>query len=601
MGLENLKSVFNDLSKNSIDPISDINSPVSDLSKESDSFKSTPVPQIDSVFANKSLQLMGGVSLIDEEIPHSFGTNGSNTELIKIQKIDFKSSDSPQSKQPDIDLTDEKIKKRKISITEDSEEGRIALGTNGKLGFNDLILEKLYNVNHTAVTLEDREPINIGKYDENGSPVLINTLRSGMGDLTKLDIRGYSSAFRTSLLGPEPYVVNEIGSKTNTIGNNRDLIPFQAGLEDLSRLAKFYTSQAGLAFIAKENITNVAIGSAPNNNPLPRVFGFRDPLTKDLNTPSKLLFPPANNPLQGNTGFLNFTNQFRDLGNQIASLRKPFTVEYSKRHTLSLPYGFLGDNFRKVKFTNPITGNEDELRSAADEPFFKKPRYLGLGQGPGNRKLNNGSGYSNTDSLSDSAVINSIGTDTDGNEAPPEDFPSIGVSVQRGDFYVRIRDLRDNTYIYFRGYVTGITENVNPSFTSTNYIGRSEPVYLYERGDRDVSFNLKVYPANVEQQDNMYKKLEKLTSLAYPAYLPESDESSLIRMKAPFTELYMAHIGSKPRGQFGFIKSISYTVNESGDWDALDALPRLFDIALSYQILHRKPPSINTRFYRAGV
>ena len=58
-----------------------------------------------------------------------------------------------------------------------------------------LILEKLYNVNHTAVTLEDREPIDIGKFDENGNPVLINTLRSGMGDLTKLDIRGYSSRF----------------------------------------------------------------------------------------------------------------------------------------------------------------------------------------------------------------------------------------------------------------------------------------------------------------------------------------------------------------------------------------------------------------------
>ena len=50
--------------------------------------------------------------------------------------------------------------------------------------------------------------------------------------------------------------------------------------------------------------------------------------------------------------------------------------------------------------------------------------------------------------------------------------------------------------IYFRGYVTGITENVNPSFTSTNYIGSDEPVYLYERGDRDISFNLKVYPMN---------------------------------------------------------------------------------------------------------
>ena len=72
-------------------------------------------------------------------------------------------------------------------------------------------------------------------------------------------------------------------------------------------------------------------------------------------------------------------------------------------------------------------------------------------------------------------------------------------------------------------------------------------------------------------------------------------------MKAPFTELQMAHIGSRNKGQFGFIKSISYTVNETGDWDALEALPRLFDIALSYQILQRKPPSINTKFYRANV
>ena len=64
-------------------------------------------------------------------------------------------------------------------------------------------------------------------------------------------------------------------------------------------------------------------------------------------------------------------------------------------------------------------------------------------------------------------------------------------------------------------------------------------------------------------------------------------------MKAPFTELYMAHIGSRAKGQFGFIKSISYTVNESGDWDSQTALPRLFDIAISYQILNRKPPSMH--------
>ena len=168
-------------------------------------------------------------------------------------------------------------------------------------------------------------------------------------------------------------------------------------------------------------------------------------------------------------------------------------------------------------------------------------------------------------------------------------------------------------YIYFRGYVTGITENVSPAWTPTNYVGRSEPVYMYERAERDISFNLKVYPANIEQQAAMYQKMEKLTSLAYPEYFtdtstdttdPENPKpvqgDALTRMKPPFTELYMAHIGNKSIGQFGFIKSISYTVNESGDWDAWQAVPRLFDIAISYQIVSRKTPHIGQGSHERG-
>ena len=170
----------------------------------------------------------------------------------------------------------------------------------------------------------------------------------------------------------------------------------------------------------------------------------------------------------------------------------------------------------------------------------------------------------------------------------------------KGDFFVRIRDLRSGDYIFFRGFVTGITENVSPSFTPTNYIGRSEPVYTYERAERDISFNLRVYPYNSTEQEAIYGKLNRLTSLAYPEYLPEAD-NSLVRMKAPFTELFMAHIGTKSQGQFGFIKSLSYTVNENGDWDMKSMLPRLFDIAISYQILNRKPPSMGDQFYRAST
>ena len=474
----------------------------------------------------------------------------------------------------------EKIKERTFDVT--------TLGKDQELGKGDYSLETLYNINHTAVT--DRIQIDTGRKDWEGNAITINTVRAGMGTLGNLDIHGYSSHFRTSLLGPEPYIVNDIGSKTNSIGNNRDLIPFTAALEDVSRLAKFYTSPAGVAFMAKENITNQLIGSVPSNDIKPRPLSIQ--VGGDLNALNKILLPPAPNPIQGNTGFLNFTNQFRDLGSQIASLRKPFLVEYSKRHTLSLPFGFLGDNVPKSFFDG---------ERLIEYPHFKKPRFLGLGQGPK---------WKNNDKISDSGVevdttavelAELFPDETAFHETLPPLETDIINPIQPGDFYVRIKDLRDGKFIYFRGFVTGIVENVNPSFTPTNYIGRSEPVYQYERAERDLSFNLRVYPANIIQQDKMYEKIEKLTSLAYPEYLEDKDNSSLTRMKAPFTELYMAHIGSRVKGQFGFIKSLSYTVNESGDWDALTALPRLFDIAISYQILNRKPPSMGDKFYRASA
>ena len=243
----------------------------------------------------------------------------------------------------------------------------------------------------------------------------------------------------------------------------------------------------------------------------------------------------------------------------------------------------------------------DKLAKAVQVPLVARPtKFIDLGKGPKDTDYD--------DVFSDSPVLD---------EWADDPLEELGY-VQEGDFYVRIKDLRSDDLIYFRGYVTGITENLNPSWTSTNYIGRSEPVYLYERAERDLSFNLRVYPANKIQLVTMYEKLNKLTSLSYPDYLSESslgdaatslgldipgvlEDKKLVRMQAPFTELYMGHIGSRGKGQFGFIKSLTYTVNETGDWDSHDALPRLFDIAISYQILSKKPPSMGDTFYPVKI
>ena len=295
----------------------------------------------------------------------------------------------------------------------------------------------------------------------------------------------------------------------------------------------------------------------------------------------------------------------------ITDLANPFLtgIDYSARASVGLAFGNLGDNpidgvdkavdeaLNRIpdipKPDNPLLGaivdeaNRTidtakvrilrELEEAVQAPVLGRPTpFIDLGRVPGETNY------------IDLVSLHPVTKTKVDDEIAPE---------KRGDFYVRIKDLRDGKHIYFRGYVTGITENVSPFFSPTNYIGRSEPVYVYERGERDISFNLKVYPANYTEQKIMYEKMERLTSLAYPEYLPDGD--GLTRMKPPFTELYMAHIGKRDKGQFGFIKSISYTVNEQGDWDALRSLARHFDIAISYQMLNKKPPEMTDKFYGA--
>ena len=594
MGLENLKSVFNDLSENTL-PEKGIHGGLTNERPSTpahpddhsllDLLPNVPLLGPDNQSMSPTLEWKGRHGGLTNERPSTPAHPDDHSELDDIEKnlatkLDIQTNSTagkivfPDNGSVDYSplvsdkigpsvglntfsqLLDENINKRSFDPS--------TLGKDQALGLGAYSLETLYNVDHTAVV--NRPVIDTGRKDWKGNAITINTGRAGMGALGNLDINAYKSSkldnFRGLNRGAEPYIIKPIGSKDYTTLTNRDTLPLNRALDDVSRLAKFYTSGAGVAFMAKENITNIAIGDG-------LTFGA-------------IMAPPIPVP---NTGFLNFYQQSVQ-GAGFGSIRKPFKIQYSQRKNVGLPFGFLGDNVPKSFFDG---------ERLIEYPHFKKPRFLGLGQGPK---------WKNNDKISDSGVEESFFNDFDflgEYEDEPAPLENETLDIQKGDFYVRIRDLRDGKFIYFRGYVTGIVENVNPSFTPTNYIGRSEPVYVYERAERDLSFNLRVYPANNNQFDKMYEKIEKLTSLAYPEYFPNDPGASLVRMKAPFTELYMAHIGSKVKGQFGFIKSLSYTVNESGDWDALSALPRLFDIAISYQILNRKPPSMGDKFYRASV
>ena len=502
-------------------------------------------------------------------------------------------------------LTSEAISSRKFDINN--------LGENAQLGEGGFTLGTLFKHNHRGSP--QRGTIDTGKKDYQGNAITINTGRAGIGSLGNLDIKGYSGFSRTGLLGPvaeglfriatlglagrtadaigdfgkEPYIVHNIpqggfGSYLQGVGQNRDTIPWRAALDDVSRLAQFYTSPAGIAFMLKENITNNLIGDAE----------FR---TLPINPLAGIMAPPI--PLI-NTGFLNlFGLSGKIQGAGLGSIRKPFKIQYSDRTSIGLPFGIQGDStigLKKILKATKVPQNLrplfklpleklrqaaiTKLASVAQIPRLRKTPFLDLSGGPSKNHVGK---YQD--------LVNKRGPAS-------SDFGDTEAFV-KGDFYVKIKDLRnDGSFVYFRGFVTGITENVSPSFTPVNYIGRSEAVYMYERAERDISFNLRVYPNTGPEFETMYEKMEYLTSLAYPKYLDNG--VGLNRMQPPFTELYMAHIGTPKKGQFGFIKSISYTVPGEGDWDAYSARPRLFDISISYQILSKKPPQMGNPFYGKG-
>jgi hypothetical protein len=156
------------------------------------------------------------------------------------------------------------------------------------------------------------------------------------------------------------------------------------------------------------------------------------------------------------------------------------------------------------------------------------------------------------------------------------------------------KDLRDNTFLVFRGFVTGLTENLSPTWNSENYLGRSEPVYVYERAERDIAFTLKLFALSKFQLSTIYRKLNKLSSLCYPEYKQDSNLDNKVRMKPPLTDFRLGELYGKSETTSlqGFIKSITYTFPDEGPWETKkgERVPKLIEASIGYQVIHSKVP-----------
>ena len=171
------------------------------------------------------------------------------------------------------------------------------------------------------------------------------------------------------------------------------------------------------------------------------------------------------------------------------------------------------------------------------------------------------------------------------------------------------RDLRTNAYLIFRAYITGLTENIQPSWTSENYIGRSEPVYIYDKTERDISFTLTLFAQNINELKAIYRKMNVLTSLCYPEYKSDINFQQQTvggqtlnlgsmgknRMKPPFTMMRVGELyGSVNHELMGFVKSLTYSFPDNSPWETKRGrrVPKLITAQLNYQVVHASVPGV---------
>ena len=134
----------------------------------------------------------------------------------------------------------------------------------------------------------------------------------------------------------------------------------------------------------------------------------------------------------------------------------------------------------------------------------------------------------------------------------------------------------------FRSTLTGITENVSPSWASHKFLGNPFPFYTYSQVERSTSFNLKIYCSSPVELATNWEKMEALTKMTYPTFTAGN------LMNPPIIEF---RLGDVYFDKVGFIETLTNTIPDNSTWETdgnLGYLPKFIDVAITIKFIEDK-------------
>jgi len=159
-------------------------------------------------------------------------------------------------------------------------------------------------------------------------------------------------------------------------------------------------------------------------------------------------------------------------------------------------------------------------------------------------------------------------------------------------------DIPNKGRIVFRAFLEGISDNLSPEWSQEGYSGRPEEAHRYGGYSNTISFSFQVVPFSETEFEVMWEKLNYLKGLTTPAqYNPARGGGSF--MVPPFLRLT---IGDMFNDVFGYINSLTISVNDDMDWEInpdVGRLPRGIEVDVDWYVIQKRVPVARQKFYDA--
>lgn len=142
----------------------------------------------------------------------------------------------------------------------------------------------------------------------------------------------------------------------------------------------------------------------------------------------------------------------------------------------------------------------------------------------------------------------------------------------------------------FRGFVTGLTDSFSANWNGINYVGRSEPLYIYNSTSRTLGFRLQIPIFSSAETAQVYRKVNGLMSYTYGKYSEAGlNEGTLLRIR----------VGDYFKG-YGVLTTVNHTVDTNIPWSSSPGfknseeraliLPQVITLQIGMNIIHERLP-----------